>query len=566
MNLRRRVFTAVAVFALLAAACGDDAESTTTAAAPVATTAAPVATTAAPPATTAGDTTPPDAGPVEPMEGQLAGLTVVDDLTFTVELKDADAEFPIQLNYAAYYALPEVFYDDPIGYEDTPIGNGAFMVDGVWDHDLQIRTVPFDGYQGPDPPQVDSLTFQIYESVDTAYLDLLAGNLDIVDSVPVDQIATAEDQNDGRYGETPSGSIYYYGFPEYLGDLYSEEIRAALSMSVDRKLVIDAVLNGTRTPAYSAWPPSIAGARENVCENWSFNPERAKEIWDSVGGWAQDEFIVWFNSGSNHDQIADAVITQWSEHLGLDRSIVKFEQLEFSEYLPLIDEQGLTGLFRLGWGQDYPSPLNFLEPLYASYNFAPTGSNSTFYDNPEFDDLLAQGKAAIAASGALADGIPFYQAAEEELCNDVTIMPIYFGKNIFVWSDNVTNVTVDAFSDINYTTIQGGDVSTYIVEPEHLNPLTSNESEGIAVMRALFAPLVAFDAFTGESSNMMAQSITSDDLGKTWTITLEPGWTFHNGEVVTASSYVRAWSFGADGANGQQNNSFYRNIEGYVES
>lgn len=253
----------------------------------------------------------------------------------------------------------------------------------------------------------------------------------------------------------------------------------------------------------------------------------------------------------------------WVVNLGLDPTIVKFEQLPFSEYLPLIDEGALTGMFRLGWGQDYPSPLNFMEPLYASYNFAPVGSNSFFYDNPEFDDLIAQGKAAVAASGGLAEGIPFYQAAEDLLCRDLPIMPIYFNKNIFAWSENVDNVTVDAFSDINYTSITGGDVSTYIVEPEHLNPLTSNESEGIAVLRALFAPLVQFDPFTGDTFLLAAESVTSTDGGKTWIITLRPGFTFHNGEPVTAQSFVDAWSYGATGANGQQNNSFYRNFVGY---
>ena len=123
-------------------------------------------------------------------------------------------------------------------------------------------------------------------------------------------------------------------------------------------------------------------------------------------------------------------------------------------------------------------------------------------------------------------------------------------------------MTVDAFSDINYTSITGGDVSTYIIEPEHLNPLTSNESEGIAVLRALFAPLVQFDPFTAEPFFLAAESVTSADGGKTWTITLRPGFTFHNGEAVTAQSFVDAWNYGADGANGQQNNSFYRNIAG----
>lgn len=550
-----RVVALLAVIALVAAACGGDDSSDTT---------APPSddgTTTTTEAPDDGDTT--TTSMADTMTG-LSGLNVVDDLTFTVELNSADAEFPLQLSYAAYYPLPSVFYDDPIGFEESPIGNGPFRMDGVWENDVQINLVPYEDYQGVDPADVGSLSFQIYESVDTAFLELRAGNLDVIDSIPLDQIATAPDEFGDRYAETPSGVLYYYGIPTYLWDQYPLDVRRALSMAIDRQLVIDAILNGTRQAATSAIPASIAGSRDFVCDNWTYNPDMAAEVWNSIDNPPED-LIVWFNSGSNHDQIAEAVVNQWAQNLGIDPSRVSFEQLEFSEYLPLLDNAGMTGIFRLGWGQDYPSPLNFLEPLYASYNIPPVGSNNTNYENPDFDALIAEGKAAIAATGDLNDGIPFYQQAEDLLCADVNIIPIYYGKNQFAWGPDVDNVTVDAFSDPNFASITGDELRVFIVEPEHLNPLTSNESEGIKVLRTLFSPLVDYDPFTGEPFNEVAESITSDDNGKTWTITLKDGYTFHNGEPVTAQSFVDAWNYGADGANAQQNNSFYFNIVGYDE-
>ena len=335
---------------------------------------------------------------------------MIDDLTFEVEPVDSDAEFPIQLKYAAYFPLPSVFYDDPVAYEDRPIGNGSLMVDADgWQHDLSVGTVPYPDYIGSNPAQVSSLTFQIYESVDTAFLDLRAGNLDIVDQLPLDQLETAPAEFGDRYGVTPAGVVHYYGFPAYLNDVWTLDLRRVLSMAVDRDLIVRTITNNARIPANSAIPPSISGARTDVCDNWNFDPAQAKQVFDDAGGWQEDELIVWFNSGSNWDQITEAIVNMWVQHLGIDPDIVRFEQLPFSEYLPLIDDGLLTGMFRLGWGQDYPSPLNFLEPLYASYNFAPTGSNSFFYDNPEFDGLLDQGKKALAASGSLDDAIPFYQ-------------------------------------------------------------------------------------------------------------------------------------------------------------
>ncbi|MGI9598469.1 MAG: peptide ABC transporter substrate-binding protein, partial [Acidimicrobiales bacterium] len=366
-------------------------------------------------------------------EGGLSGLTVVDDLTFTVELESADAEFPLQLSYNAYYPMPSVALEDPAAFEEAPIGNGPFEIDGTWDHDISIKVVPYADYAGTDSADVSSVTFNIYEdSTTTGYLDLQAGVNDFVTLVPAEQTAAAREEFGDRFAESANTGFYYYGFPSYLDDQYPLELRRALSMALDRQLLIDAILDGSRLPAHSVIPPSLTGARDEVCDSWNFDPEGAQAAFAEFGGLealGDDPLIVWFNTSASHEQIAEAVTGQWRDVLGIEN--IEFQNLEFSEYLPLLDNQEVTGVFRLGWGMDYPSPLNFLEPLYASYNAPPVGSNNTNYNSDVFDQAIADGKAAVAVEGNLADGVPFYQAAEDQLCADAQVMPIYFSKNIY---------------------------------------------------------------------------------------------------------------------------------------
>ena len=58
-----------------------------------------------------------------------------------------------------------------------------------------------------------------------------------------------------------------------------------------------------------------------------------------------------------------------------------------------------------------------------------------------------------------------------------------------------------------------------------------------------------------------AESITSTD-NKVWTIKLKDGYTFHNGEKVTADNYINAWNYGAYAPNGQNSNYFFERIDG----
>ncbi|MEU1019461.1 ABC transporter substrate-binding protein [Streptomyces sp. NPDC005900] len=100
-------------------------------------------------------------------------------------------------------------------------------------------------------------------------------------------------------------------------------------------------------------------------------------------------------------------------------------------------------------------------------------------------------------------------------------------------------------------------------EPQNaLQPSNTMEAYGSVVIDALFTGLVHYDK-QGNITYENAESVTPDKANKVWTVKLKQGWKFHNGEAVTAKSYVDAWNWAADPANGQQNSSWYRDIVGY---
>jgi oligopeptide transport system substrate-binding protein len=311
---------------------------------------------------------------------------------------------------------------------------------------VEIRTVANPDFAGDDPAQIDGLTFRIYEDVNTAVNDLLAGNIDIVDFVPPERVAEVEAAVP-NFGESPSSSINYLAFPLYHPDYQNPDVRAALSMAIDRETLVNSpIFNGTRAPAFNLQAPVIPGYQENVCDNWTYNPEQAAALWESSGG-IDGPITVWFNSGAGHDAWVEAVVNMWSENLGIDVSNVTFEQLDFADYLPLIDSQGMTGPFRLGWGMDYPHPQNYWQLLLYSEFAPPVGSNSTFYVNPEFDAKIDEAN----AQADINDAIPLYQEAAAIACADTPLIPMFFGLNQYGWNDTVDGVYVDAFGNVVYT-------------------------------------------------------------------------------------------------------------------
>ena len=374
----------------------------------------------------------------EPAATEMSGLKVVDDTSFTVQLKAPFSQFPLTVGYTAFYPLPEAYEADPKAYEESPVGNGPFQMDGAWAHNTEIKVKRYEDFAGT-AAQADAVTFRIYSDINTAYNDLLGGDLDILDSVPPEQLADAQAQFGDRFIERESSSFTYVGFPTYDEKFSDPKLRRAFSMAIDRQPIIDAIFNGSFQAAKSVVSPVVAGSREDPCgANCAYDPEAAKALFDEAGGY-EGTLTLWFNSGAGHEKWMEAVSNQLRENLGIQD--IKFKSLEFAEYLGLLDEEKVTGPFRLGWVMDYPSPQNYLEPLHST-----TGSsNNTKYSNPEFDDLIEQGNAAADVEA----GIDLYNQAEDLLLQDMPIIPMWFGKVQGAHSENVENVVIDAFTSVN---------------------------------------------------------------------------------------------------------------------
>ncbi|TPW65467.1 ABC transporter substrate-binding protein, partial [Schumannella sp. 10F1B-5-1] len=64
--------------------------------------------------------------------------------------------------------------------------------------------VPNDGYTGPRKAQNGGLNFKVYATQDAAYADLLSDNVDVIDTVPTNALATFKDDLGDRAVEQAS--------------------------------------------------------------------------------------------------------------------------------------------------------------------------------------------------------------------------------------------------------------------------------------------------------------------------------------------------------------------------
>ena len=368
----------------------------------------------------------------KPKTKKLAGLEVVDPYTLEVTLDAPDSQFPYKLGQPAFYPMPDVAFEDLKAYEEAPVGNGPFQMDGTWEHDASIAMKRYEDYGG-EAAKAESLTFQIYSDMTTAYTDVQAGAVDIA-SLPQEKYKQAPDDFGDRLYSFDAVRLDWLGFPLWDKRFQDPRIRKAVSMSIDREAINDAIFGGMYRPATSLTPKTaIGGGTEGMCaEACEFDPDKAQKLLEDAGGW-DGPMEIWFPGGVGYDQTFQAVANQIRQNLGIEEVTLN-SQPGFTQFIAALDEQTATGPFRGGWGSLYPSMQNLLTAVFTRSGDGHEGSGG--YVSSKVENLITQGNAAPTPEKA----VEAYKQAEQQILDDVAIAPLFYAKYIGIHSENVSNV------------------------------------------------------------------------------------------------------------------------------
>lgn len=376
---------------------------------------------------------------------QLAGLKVVDDHTFTVSLSAPDSVFPVEVGYSAFSPLPESFYKDPKAFGESPVGNGPYKFVS-WTHDSDIKVAKNDDYKGNNVAKNPGIDFKIYTDTDSAYADVQAGNLDVLDTVPSSATKTFESDSSVNAYNKAGSVLQTYTIPCSLehfvcGTEEGNYRRQALSMAIDRDAIVDKVLNGVGTAATDFTSPVIEGYSKDLTGSdvLTYNASKAKELWAKAEAISKydGQLTFSYNSDGGAKSIYDAIVNSIKNTLGID--VATNPVATFSQFRSDISDRKMTGAFRTGWQPDYPSIQNYLYPLYDSASADGKGSNDGDFKNADFDKLCSQ-----AASATNSDEvIKLYQQAEEILFQQLPATPLYYSNATGVSAKDISGFTMN---------------------------------------------------------------------------------------------------------------------------
>ncbi|MGZ5937278.1 MAG: peptide ABC transporter substrate-binding protein [Rhizomicrobium sp.] len=268
-----------------------------------------------------------------------------------------------------------------------------------------------------------------------------SGEFDVVtDSVPPQQIHWLQLYLPHELRLSPFILSQYVQFNMRRKPFNDRRVRLALSLAIDREIMVAKVTRAGETAAYSFVPPGMPNYR---AARLSFHDEpmpkriaRAKALLSAAGHGPDNPVTFDFNTSNTTESRLAAVAFQgmWND-IGVKARIEPYDSQIHYNML----RKGDFDVTWAAWIADYRDPKNYLT-LFQSTT---TDLNYGGYSNPTFDALVDKSD----NERDLFTRETLLRQAEQILLDDVAMAPGYFGvaRNLVSpqvrgWRDNNVNV------------------------------------------------------------------------------------------------------------------------------
>ena len=301
----------------------------------------------------------------------------------------------------------------------TFVSNGPFRLK-EWRPGQVVAAEKNPAYRGAAEVRLKGVRIFTIENLDTEERMFRAGQLHVVSALPVTRIETWQRENPAVLQRAPFLGTDFFRLNVTAPGLDDARVRRALSLALDRDLLVQRALRGTKLAARSLVPPGITGYAP--APSGTADPAAARRLFAEAGhpgGKDLPPLTILFNSSDQHRAVCEVVQDLWRRELGLE------VRLENQEKKVVHDAQraGTFQVLRSSWTADYPAAEAFLDVFTAT-----SGNNHTHWVSADYDRLLADA-AQINDATARAEVL---RRAEDLLLTEAPIIPLYHYVNFYL--------------------------------------------------------------------------------------------------------------------------------------
>ena len=351
----------------------------------------------------------------------VSGIAATGDMEVTITTHNLDPLLPLRI--ASYWASI-VPADSTAAMDDaarmsTPLGAGPYKIVEFVSGDRMVLARHDDYWGGASP--ADEIVLRFITEDATRIAALRAGDVDLITQVPVDQIDALNAAGGFIVSGAETNNHMAVNFNTVKGPTADVNIRRAMSLAIDRELIVQELWQGLSTVPPDYMFPGAFGHDPDF-PGFAYDPEAARElVADSDYDGTPINFQATAGYYANTDVIMPVMAQMW-EDVGLN---INYQPMEGSAFLDLYFAGDImTNLQQFngaGDGQQFFQTWA-VENIWRPNYYQPVA---------EYDERFAAIAQSVDADERYAD----LQAMKALFHADVPVSPIYRNIDIYAFTD-----------------------------------------------------------------------------------------------------------------------------------
>ena len=347
------------------------------------------------------------------------GVTAKDERTLVVSLTRPTPYFISMMSIKTFFPVPQVTvekYGDSWTRAEYFVSNGAYTLK-QWVPNEKVDVDRNPQYRDDKNTVIEGVTYLALSSQNAELTRYQAGEIHMTNRVQLEYYQKLMKESPEQIQALRLLGSYVYAFNTRVAPFDNADVRRALSMVIDRELLVDKVTGQGEPAAYAVVPDIIAGYEGAVPSFKSAERktrlEKAKALL-AKAGYSQNKPLtikLTYNTSENHKKIALAIASMWKP-LGVN---VQLNNMEWNAYLSAKTAGDFTLARSYAFG-DFAEPSSVLGSFQCGHV-----SNETGFCDTKFDDLLAK----AAKTSEQTERYDLYHQAEEILNDAAPVIPLY---------------------------------------------------------------------------------------------------------------------------------------------
>jgi peptide/nickel transport system substrate-binding protein len=378
-----------------------------------------------------------------PPAGAISGVAVIDDLTVQVTLNLPVTSFLTRLTLPGGVVIAEGSADGADFIANGPVCTGAYSVES-WAQNDQVTLQANPTYWG-GAPAVQTVNIRVIPEASSQVIEFEAGSLDISLAPEADLPRIRDDATLSEQLVTIP-TLSNYNFRINLNDpkVGDVRVRRALSLAIDRQLVIDTVLQGQGVPAVGLYPPGLT-TRDPDYNPFVRDLDEARSLLAEAGYPDGIELTVRTDQNETENRVLNAVAATVAD-AGITLIVSSTEASVYTT-----DRTACTmELGGIRWTMDYPDPENMVVLLLPNASTRVNCGYGTVDVFPQINELYTQG--ISMPLGEERDAV--FRELEQVAMDNVLILPVYHGAATRLISSRLGGMPIDNNGTLRFALIE----------------------------------------------------------------------------------------------------------------